>query len=39
MTGNPLNVFRFVFVKGLGHQYPNGTAEKDWAWLKNFRLP
>ena len=43
-SGNPENVLRFVTVKGLGHQYPNGTnhplkgAEIHWNWMKNFTL-
>jgi polyhydroxybutyrate depolymerase len=38
------NVFRFMLVKGLGHNYPNGTnhpikgAEVHWAWMKNYSL-
>lgn len=37
--------FNFVFVKGLGHVYPNGSnhwmhgAQLHWAWLKQFTLP
>lgn len=37
--------FNMVFVKDLGHAYPNGTnhwlkgAEQHWAWLKQFTLP
>lgn len=37
--------FNFVFVKGLGHSYPNGInhwmkgAEMHWEWLKQFSLP
>ena len=37
--------FRFVFVKGLKHAYPNGenhwmeAARVHWAWLKQFSLP
>lgn len=42
--GSP-NSYRFVFVKGLGHAYPNGTnhwmeaAQLHWEWLKQFSLP
>lgn len=42
--GSP-NDYRFVFVKGLGHAYPNGTnhwmeaAPLHWDWLKQFSLP
>ena len=44
-SGKPENVFRFMLVKGLGHNYPNGTnhpmkgAEVHWDWMKNYRLP
>lgn len=37
--------FNFVFVKGLGHVYPNGSnhwmyaARLHWEWLKQFSLP
>lgn len=37
--------FRYVFVKGLGHQYPNGdnhwmvAARVQWAWMKQYSLP
>lgn len=43
--GDTLNVFRYVFVKDLGHIYPNGdnhwlyAAEKHWAWLRQYRKP
>lgn len=43
-SGSP-NDYRFVFVKGLGHAYPNGTnhwmeaAPLHWDWLKQFSLP
>lgn len=39
------NSFRFMLVKGLGHNYPNGKnhpmkgAEVHWKWMKNHRLP
>jgi polyhydroxybutyrate depolymerase len=42
--GSP-NDYRFVFVKGLGHAYPNGTnhwmeaAPLHWNWLKQFSMP
>ena len=42
--GSPAD-YRFVFVKGLAHAYPNGTnhwmaaAPLHWAWLKQFTLP
>jgi poly(3-hydroxybutyrate) depolymerase len=41
--GDTLNVFKFIFVKGLGHQYPNGdnhwmeAARTHWAWMRRFR--
>lgn len=44
-SGDPNNVFRLVFVKGMGHVYPNGKnhpvhgAELNWQWLKQFKLP
>jgi predicted esterase len=40
-----LNVFRYVFVKGLAHQYPNGdnhwmeAARLHWAWMRRYRKP
>lgn len=43
--GDPLNVFRFVEIKGLDHEYANGknhrlkAAEAHWQWMKNFTLP
>ena len=43
--GNSQVYYNFVFVKGLGHVYPNGTnhwmhgAEVHWNWLKQFSLP
>lgn len=36
--------FQFVFVKGMGHIYPNGTnfplkgAKLNWEWLKQYSL-
>jgi polyhydroxybutyrate depolymerase len=45
LTGNPLNVFSFVLVKGLGHAYPNGenhwmeAAKLHWLWLRQFAIP
>ncbi len=45
VSGNPDNIFRFILVKGLEHNYPNGTnhpmkgAEVHWEWMKNYRLP
>lgn len=47
-TGTPYkknNVFRFVLVNGLDHNYPNGKnhpvkgAEIHWNWMKNFQTP
>ncbi len=43
--GNPLNIYRHVFVKALGHKYPNGdnhwfdAPRTHWAWMKRFKLP
>ncbi len=45
LTPGSANDYRFVFVKGLGHAYPNGTnhwmvaAPLRWDWLKQFSLP
>lgn len=45
LTQGSVNDYRFVFVKGLGHAYPNGTnhwmeaAPLHWNWLKQYRLP
>jgi polyhydroxybutyrate depolymerase len=47
-TGTPAqsdNVYRFMLVNGLDHNYPNGknhpmkAAEIHWEWMKNYRLP
>lgn len=38
-------IFNMVFVKDLGHEYPNGInhwmngAQQHWEWLKKFTLP
>lgn len=43
--GNVKNNFNFLFVRGLGHEYPNGVnhwlygAQYNWNWLKQFTLP
>lgn len=43
--GNTTNNFNFVFINGLGHQYPNGSnhwyngPNVQWNWLKQFSLP
>jgi polyhydroxybutyrate depolymerase len=43
--GNTTNNFNFALIKGLGHQYPNGSnhwmqgAHVQWNWLKQFSLP
>ena len=45
LSGDTLNVFRMVFVNGLGHIYPNGenhwmyAAEQHWAWMRQFIKP
>lgn len=37
--------FKYILVKGLGHQYPNGdnhwmeAARVQWAWMKQYSLP
>ncbi len=42
--GQPQILFSFVYVKGLGHIYPNGVnhwlygAKVHWNWLKQFKL-
>ncbi len=44
-SGDPLNIFSFVVVSGLGHAYPNGdnhwmeAAKIHWLWLKQFAIP
>ena len=44
-TSDPVNVFNFVMIKGLEHQYPNGinhpliAARINWDWMKQFVLP
>ncbi len=43
LTPNSVADYRFVFVKGLGHAYPNGTnhwmhaAPLHWDWLRKYR--
>jgi polyhydroxybutyrate depolymerase len=38
-----LNVFKMIFVKDLGHKFPNGenhwmeAAKTHWAWMKKYR--
>ncbi|MFZ4058758.1 MAG: alpha/beta hydrolase family esterase [Ferruginibacter sp.] len=44
-SGDTLNVFRYVFVEGLAHIYPNGenhwfdAPRTHWAWLRQYRKP
>lgn len=44
-SGIPDNVFLYRIVKGLKHQYPNGSnhpmygAAEQWNWMKNYKLP
>ncbi len=44
-SGDPLNIFSFVVVSGLGHAYPNGdnhwmeAAKLHWLWLRQFAIP
>jgi len=44
ISGTPENIFSFVEVKDLEHQYPNGKnhplkgAEVHWNWMKDFTL-
>lgn len=43
--GNPDVFYNFVYVKGLGHAYPNGSnhwmmgAKVQWQWMKQFSIP
>jgi len=45
LSGNPRNIFRYVFVDDLRHVYPDGTrhwleaARYHWAWMKQYQLP
>ncbi len=45
LTLNPNISFRVALIKGLAHEYPNGTnhwlegAKVNWAWMKNYTLP
>ena len=45
LAPNPNNSFRVALIKGLAHEYPNGTnhwlegAKVNWAWMKNYTLP
>lgn len=42
-VGDTLNVFKYIYVNGLGHKYPNGdnhwmdAPHFHWAWMKNYR--
>ena len=35
---NDHHEFRFVFVKDLGHSYPNWAPEEHWKWLRQYTL-
>lgn len=45
LTGDTNNVFKYVFVRGLAHKYPNGenhwfdAPRTHWAWLRQYKLP
>jgi len=45
LSGQPLNIFRYVLVDGMKHVYPNGenhwleAARYHWAWMKQYKLP
>ncbi|MCB9284318.1 MAG: hypothetical protein H6563_09620 [Lewinellaceae bacterium] len=45
LDGDPDVSYRFVYVKGLGHLFPNGSnhwmhaAELHWDWFKQYSLP
>ena len=45
LTPGSINDYRFVFVNGLKHAYPNGdnhwmeAAVLHWNWLKQYELP
>ena len=30
--------FKYIFVKGLGHSYPNWAPAEHWKWLKKYTL-
>jgi polyhydroxybutyrate depolymerase len=44
-ASDTLNVFKMIYVKGLGHVYPNGrnhwmvAARSHWAWMQQFKKP
>ncbi|MEP6795141.1 MAG: PHB depolymerase family esterase, partial [Saprospiraceae bacterium] len=44
LTPGSVADYRFVFINGLKHAYPNGTnhwlkaAEQHWAWFKQYRI-
>lgn len=44
LNNSPPREFKFVFIDGLAHSYPNGTnhpfkgAENHWIWLKQYVL-
>ena len=33
------NIFQFVMMKGIQHNYPSFAAQANWNWLKQFKLP
>lgn len=44
LTATPPHEFRFMLIKGLEHEYPNGTNHpfngpvEHWAWFQQYRV-
>ncbi len=38
LNSNDKHEFKYVFVKDLGHSYPNWAPIQHWAWLRQFEL-
>jgi poly(3-hydroxybutyrate) depolymerase len=46
LSGEPNNVYRHIFVAGLGHKFPNennfsyyDAPREHWKWMKQYTLP
>jgi polyhydroxybutyrate depolymerase len=38
LDANDMYEFKYIFVKDLGHSYPNWAPTEHWKWLKQFIL-
>lgn len=38
IDANDTHEFKYVFVKDLGHSYPNWAPTEHWKWLKQYTL-